>query len=63
LLKLFLKELLTDPAITPVVALHLAKVDPESRCRIVGQLSQMSNVKGSFWNGEIKKITDRGGEK
>lgn len=59
LLRNFLKELLTDPAVTPVVALHLAKQDPESRWRIVSQLSQVSNLRGKFWGEEIEKITDK----
>lgn len=56
LLRNFLKELLTDPAITPVVALHLAKVDPELRWRITGQLAQISDIKGGFWVDLVKKL-------
>jgi len=60
LMKNFLKELLTDPAVSPLVALHLAKKDFEDRWRIVAQISQVANVKGSFWDEGIKKITNGG---
>ena len=56
LMKNFLKELLMDPAVSPLVALHLARKDPESRWRIVAQLSQVSNVKGSFWTDLVSDI-------